>query len=83
MAILDSLAPIKSMTFYLHYVDGMTATEVGEVLGEGRGNVVKRLARVRDEVLTLWMAQHPAEKAEMLRRRAAMAKLARRTGGEP
>ena len=82
-AILDSLTPIKSTTFYLHYMDGMTATEIGELLSEGRGNVVKRLERVRDEVLALWQAAHPGEREGLARRRAAMLKLERRVGGEP
>ena len=82
-AILDSLTPIKSTTFYLHYVDGLTATEIGEILNEGRGNVVKRLERVRDEVLARWLAAHPGEREGLARQRDAMVKLARRAGGEP
>ncbi len=80
--ILAGLSPIKSTTFYLHYIDGLTASEIGELLGEGRGNVVKRLERVRDEVLAAWRKAHPGERDGTARQRAALVQLERRVGGE-
>lgn len=82
-AILESLSAIKRTTFCLHYMDGMSATEIGDFLQEGRGNVVKRLERVRDEVLAVWLAAHPGEEHGLGRRPAVLAKLRRRQGGEP
>ena len=56
-AMLDQLDPLKRTTFYLHHVEGLTATEIGEVLGEQRGTVLKRLQRTREDLLARWQGQ--------------------------
>jgi RNA polymerase sigma-70 factor (ECF subfamily) len=49
--IIERLEPKKRMTFLLHYVDDLTADEIGEIMGEGRGTVLKRLKRIRSELM--------------------------------
>lgn len=49
--LLEELDPIKRTTFFLHHVEGLTAAEIGEVLGEQRGTVLKRLQRTREDLL--------------------------------
>lgn len=58
LAILREMEPAKQSTFYLHHVEGMSAAEIGEVLGEPRGTVLKRLQRTRAEVLQRWRDTH-------------------------
>jgi RNA polymerase sigma-70 factor (ECF subfamily) len=58
LAILRDLEPAKQTTFYLHHVEGMSAAEIGDVLGEPRGTVLKRLQRTRVDVLERWRATH-------------------------
>ncbi len=65
LQILQALEPAKQTTFYLHYVEGLTASEVGEVLGEPRGTVLKRLQRTRAEVLQTWAERHGAAPVEL------------------
>lgn len=52
--LMDELDPLKRTTFYLHHVEGLTAAEIGEVLGEQRGTVLKRLQRTREDLLARW-----------------------------
>ena len=52
--LMDELDPLKRTTFYLHHVEGLTASEIGEVLGEQRGTVLKRLQRTREDLLARW-----------------------------
>ena len=61
-ALLDSLDPAKRTTFFLHHVEGLTAAEIGMVLGEQRGTVLKRLQRTREDLLARWPTALP-EKA--------------------
>ncbi len=49
--LIEKLEPKKRMTFLLHYIDELTADEIGEIMGEGRGTVLKRLKRTRSELL--------------------------------
>ncbi len=53
-ALLDELDPLKRTTFFLHHVEGLTAAEIGIVLGEQRGTVLKRLQRTREDLLARW-----------------------------
>ncbi len=52
--LLDDLDPVKRTTFFLHHVEGLTAAEIGVVLGEQRGTVLKRLQRTREDLLARW-----------------------------
>lgn len=52
--LLDQLDPLKRTTFFLHHAEGLTAAEIGTVLGEQRGTVLKRLQRTREELLARW-----------------------------
>ncbi len=62
-ALMDSLDPLKRTTFFLHHVEGLTAAEIGIVLGEQRGTVLKRLQRTREDLLARWPVGAP-ERAE-------------------
>lgn len=65
--LLDALDPIKRTTFFLHHVEGLTAAEIGVVLGEQRGTVLKRLQRTREDLLARWtidLAAKPRGTAE-------------------
>ena len=61
-ALMDDLDPLKRTTFFLHHVEGLTAAEIGVVLGEQRGTVLKRLQRTREDLLARWPSGLP-EKA--------------------
>jgi RNA polymerase sigma-70 factor (ECF subfamily) len=50
LSLLAALEPLKRATFVLHHVEGMSAAEVAEVLGESREAVLKRLQRTRREL---------------------------------
>lgn len=50
-SFIEELEPKKRMTFLLFYVDELTADEIGEVMGEGRGTILKRLQRTRGELV--------------------------------
>lgn len=52
--LLEQLEPLKRTTFFLHHVEGLTALEIGEVLDEQRGTVLKRLQRTREDLLERW-----------------------------
>ena len=64
--LLNRLDPIKRATFHLHHVEDLTAAEIGEVLGEPRATVLKRLQRTRVELLDAW---HAAQKTQANRQR--------------
>lgn len=68
--LLKQLDPPKRTAFWLHHVAGMTAVEIGEILGEQRGTVLKRLQRTRVELTQAW---------QELENRPQL----RRQGGEP
>ncbi len=51
--MLESLDPGKRLTFLLHYVDGLTAGEIAEIMNEGRGTILKRLQRTREELRSM------------------------------
>jgi RNA polymerase sigma-70 factor (ECF subfamily) len=51
--IVSRLEPKKRITFLMFYVEDLTADEIAEVLGEGRGKVLKRLQRTRAEVVEM------------------------------
>ena len=51
--IISTLEPKKRITFIMFYVEDLTADEIAEVLGEGRGTVLKRLQRTRAEVVEM------------------------------
>ncbi len=57
MGLLDQLEPRKRATIYLHHVEGLTAAEIADVLGEQRQAVLKRLQRTREELLDAWHAK--------------------------
>ena len=57
--LLDDLDPLKRTTFFLHHVEGLTAAEIGVVLGEQRGTVLKRLQRTREDLLARWPSGQP------------------------
>lgn len=59
--LLDSLDPLKRTTFFLHHVEGLTAAEIGIVLGEQRGTVLKRLQRTREDLLARWPGPVPEQ----------------------
>jgi RNA polymerase sigma-70 factor (ECF subfamily) len=59
--LLDALDPIKRTTFFLHHVEGLTAAEIGIVLGEQRGTVLKRLQRTREDLLARWTSDVAAK----------------------
>ena len=63
---MNRLDPIKRATFHLHHVEDLTAAEIGEVLGEPRATVLKRLQRTRVELLDAW---HAAQKTQANRQR--------------
>jgi RNA polymerase sigma-70 factor (ECF subfamily) len=58
--LLQQLEPVKRTTFWLYHVEGQTAAEIGEILGEPRATVLKRLQRARVELLNAWQA-HEAD----------------------
>jgi RNA polymerase sigma-70 factor (ECF subfamily) len=58
--LLQQLEPVKRTTFWLYHVEGQTAAEIGEILGEPRATVLKRLQRARVELLNAWRA-HEAD----------------------
>ena len=49
-AVLRGLSAKERLTFLLHYVEEFTADEIAGMLGEGRGTVLKRLQRTRQEI---------------------------------
>ncbi len=51
--LLAELEPKKRITFLMFYVEDLTADEIAEVLGEGRGTVLKRLQRTRQEIVDM------------------------------
>ncbi len=57
--LMDDLDPLKRTTFFLHHVEGLTAAEIGVVLGEQRGTVLKRLQRTREDLLARWPSGLP------------------------
>lgn len=48
---INNLDDQKRMTFILFYVEEMTADKIAEILEEGRGTVLKRLQRLREELV--------------------------------
>ena len=66
LGLLNRLDPIKRATFHLHHVEDLTAAEIGEVLGEPRATVLKRLQRTRVELLDAW---HAAQNTQANRQR--------------
>jgi RNA polymerase sigma-70 factor (ECF subfamily) len=51
--LLQRLEPAKRATFLLFYIEELTADEIAEVMGEGRGTVLKRLQRTRSELVEM------------------------------
>lgn len=58
LAILRDLDPAKQAAFYLHHVQGLSASEISDIVGEPRATVLKRLQRTRVEVLEIWRDRH-------------------------
>ncbi|MFH2006540.1 MAG: RNA polymerase sigma factor [bacterium] len=55
--VLGRLEPQKQVVFYLCHVEGLSAAEAAEVVGESRDAVLKRLQRTRCELLAMWQEQ--------------------------
>ena len=62
--LLHDMDARKQATFYLHYVDGLSAAEVADVLEESRDAVLKRLQRTRQELLKRWKKEKARESAK-------------------
>ncbi len=50
LALVEGLSPDKRAAFHLAFVEGLSAAEVGQVLGESRETMLKRLQRLRIEL---------------------------------
>lgn len=49
---LKEFPPKKRMTFILFFIEEMTADEVSSIMKEGRGTILKRVQRLREELKT-------------------------------
>jgi len=51
LKLVDDMSEKKKSTFTLHYIEERTADEIAGILDEGRGTVLKRLNRIRLELM--------------------------------
>lgn len=51
LSAVEKMSEIKRNTFMLYYVEEKTADEIAHILEEGRGTVLKRLNRIRAELI--------------------------------
>jgi RNA polymerase sigma-70 factor, ECF subfamily len=56
LAVVDEMDPVKRASFHLYFVKGLRASEVAEVLNNSRDAVLKRLQRIRRELVNRWSA---------------------------
>ena len=62
--MLETLPPNKRIPFYLHHVEGASAQEIAEILGESRDAILKRLQRTRAELEEMWTRRESRSKRE-------------------
>lgn len=81
-AIMADMPHAKVATLNLYYADGLTADEIAATLDESRSTVLKRLSRLRDEILHSWHKRHPGRPALSARTNSLEPTRLKREGGQ-
>lgn len=59
-AMLDELPPRQRIALGYHYLEGLTVTEIAEVMDAPTGSVKAWLKRGRDRLQARWTGEHPS-----------------------